>query len=658
MELPPRDLPAQHKVLWFLSLTFSCCSFILVEIAGLSANTARSSSSKACADQTVRFFNALFAKMDQLVSAHGCYRVRSHPDEYLCLAGYPELRVDHAKICVELALALHSLINSIGESAKVNLALNIAINTGTAYAAVFGRSRIAFDVIGEDIVLLNRMINVTKPGRILVTRTTFDQLPEGYKGESGPFLEPNKSKEKTHSSGQTVLSLYDAPQSASCMSRLLNAINKEVPEHSGSRSGLAALEESMFKPKNVRDCLVQALEPDLNQFPSLEMQLKLAGLRLSKSEEKHLAKQVDEMKERKDMPSPFLTAHSLPPLIDLKELPLSTNSPSGLMSPHFITLAFQPFDDHNPKNTNSDNYLKPPQHLEAQEPGVEDCESRNGLSLIKVDESSYYLNQRPVMIGPSLLLALLTLIYLFFVNLMLLPRSTEFYLINTISALFMAACTVLHFGEKLHKSFAFASRVSKYWSRIVLHLVLTALIAASNFSNLVCPFWSPIIVQFQCQFGLWSLQSRANDSFHLNVIMTQDSPQPCNHCPIPSFVSILCCLVALVPLVTCPPPSTSQALRTAVSLTLCAVQLMALTIVLDPPSLGQDQSNQSDSRREQEENRRKMTVSVHLGYFLQNCMFQLAFAIFTIALPRTLDLLHRLNYLWKIQVTRTILESV
>ncbi|KAL7055059.1 hypothetical protein AAHC03_024369 [Spirometra sp. Aus1] len=56
---------------------------------------------------------------------------------------------------------------------------------------------LAFDLLGPDVVFLRQLRSATIPGRVLVSRSTFDQLPEGYEGEIGPFFASTSSSPDT-----------------------------------------------------------------------------------------------------------------------------------------------------------------------------------------------------------------------------------------------------------------------------------------------------------------------------------------------------------------------------------------------------------------------------------------------------------------------------
>ncbi|VDD82735.1 unnamed protein product [Mesocestoides corti] len=89
-------------------------------------------------------------------------------------------------------VCLRLLTLSISSSARVRLEARIAIHTGEAYAAVLGQSMLTFDLLGPDLVHLRRHLRgAAQSGRVLVSRATFDQLPEGYEGEIGPTVSGN-----------------------------------------------------------------------------------------------------------------------------------------------------------------------------------------------------------------------------------------------------------------------------------------------------------------------------------------------------------------------------------------------------------------------------------------------------------------------------------
>ncbi|KAL5105698.1 Ca 2 calmodulin-responsive adenylate cyclase [Taenia crassiceps] len=148
----------------------------------------------------VAFTNHFIGQIKALCENHGCYAVHVRPGEVLCIAGYPEVRVDHANSCVQLALGINRLLRSLSNAARIKLEARMAIHTGEAYAALLGQSALTFDLLGADVFHLRRHLRTAaKPGRVLVSRATFDQLPEGYEGELGPtVVDPSTNRHVVH----------------------------------------------------------------------------------------------------------------------------------------------------------------------------------------------------------------------------------------------------------------------------------------------------------------------------------------------------------------------------------------------------------------------------------------------------------------------------
>ncbi|KAF5404564.1 hypothetical protein PHET_01971, partial [Paragonimus heterotremus] len=167
-------------------------SFLSAELVGLSSLAsvvACSPTQSAATQQFALVVNELFGCFDRIARAQGCYRVRLNSVEYLCIAGYPETRVDHARCCVDFGLTMLRIVNELAEMANVQLELKVAVHTGTAYAAVLGRSRLGFDLTGDDVTYTSHLRQAaSRFGRVLASRATFNQLPEGFRGEAGPVL--------------------------------------------------------------------------------------------------------------------------------------------------------------------------------------------------------------------------------------------------------------------------------------------------------------------------------------------------------------------------------------------------------------------------------------------------------------------------------------
>ncbi|VDP69454.1 unnamed protein product [Echinostoma caproni] len=177
-----------------------------VELVGLptvASVVASASSGTVGCQQFVAFLNDIFGCFDRLARTEGCYRTRLNAIEYMCIAGYPETRVDHARSCVDFGLAMLKTVNELAQMTNMQLELRVAVHTGTAYAAVLGRSRLGFELTGTDVDFVSQLRQLAnRPGRVLTSRATFGQLPEGFRGEPGPTVP---------FPGPTLTPSYDSP---------------------------------------------------------------------------------------------------------------------------------------------------------------------------------------------------------------------------------------------------------------------------------------------------------------------------------------------------------------------------------------------------------------------------------------------------------------
>ncbi|KAF7262250.1 hypothetical protein EG68_00392 [Paragonimus skrjabini miyazakii] len=91
-------------------------SFLSAELVGLSSLASVVACSPTQLEATQQFalvVNELFGCFDRIARAQGCYRVRLNSVEYLCIAGYPETRVDHARCCVDFGLTMLRIVKLV-----------------------------------------------------------------------------------------------------------------------------------------------------------------------------------------------------------------------------------------------------------------------------------------------------------------------------------------------------------------------------------------------------------------------------------------------------------------------------------------------------------------------------------------------------------------
>jgi guanylate cyclase len=160
------------------------------------------------AAEVVGFLDDLFSHFDTLADRYGLEKIKTIGDSYMVAAGVPTPRPDHARALTLMALDMLAAMRSSDDVGHERLELRIGINSGPVVAGVIGRKRFLYDLWGDAVNTASRMESHGTPGRIQVTRATYELLRDEFVCEPRGAI-PVKGKgevEVWH-----VLGLRDAP---------------------------------------------------------------------------------------------------------------------------------------------------------------------------------------------------------------------------------------------------------------------------------------------------------------------------------------------------------------------------------------------------------------------------------------------------------------
>jgi adenylate cyclase len=127
----------------------------------------------------VGHLDRLFSHFDDLAERYGVEKIKTIGDCYMVAAGVPTPRPDHARA---LALMALDMLDDEGV-AELRLELRIGINSGPVVAGVIGRKRFLYDLWGDAVNTASRMESHGAPGRIQITRSTYELLAEEFECE-------------------------------------------------------------------------------------------------------------------------------------------------------------------------------------------------------------------------------------------------------------------------------------------------------------------------------------------------------------------------------------------------------------------------------------------------------------------------------------------
>jgi len=133
--------------------------------------------------EVVGYLDRLFSHFDELAERYGLEKIKTIGDCYMVAAGVPTPRPDHARALALMALDMLEAMRSNDEVGHLGHELRIGINSGPVVAGVIGRKRFLYDLWGDAVNMASRMESHGTPGRIQITRATYELLADEFECE-------------------------------------------------------------------------------------------------------------------------------------------------------------------------------------------------------------------------------------------------------------------------------------------------------------------------------------------------------------------------------------------------------------------------------------------------------------------------------------------
>jgi adenylate cyclase len=133
--------------------------------------------------EVVGYLDHLFSHFDELAERWGLEKIKTIGDCYMVAAGVPTPRPDHARALALMALDMIEAMRSNDDVAHLGLELRAGINSGPVVAGVIGRKRFLYDLWGDAVNTASRMESHGTPGRIQITRATYELLADEFECE-------------------------------------------------------------------------------------------------------------------------------------------------------------------------------------------------------------------------------------------------------------------------------------------------------------------------------------------------------------------------------------------------------------------------------------------------------------------------------------------
>src|SRR5436190_18471263 len=133
--------------------------------------------------EVVGYLDHLFSHFDELAERYGLEKIKTIGDCYMVAAGVPTPRPDHARALAFMALDMLDAMRTADQVAHLGLELRVGINSGPVVAGVLGRKRFLYDLWGDAVNTASRMESPGTPGRIQITRATYELLADEFEFE-------------------------------------------------------------------------------------------------------------------------------------------------------------------------------------------------------------------------------------------------------------------------------------------------------------------------------------------------------------------------------------------------------------------------------------------------------------------------------------------
>jgi adenylate cyclase len=155
--------------------SFTSASILFADVADFTPMSERLSPARV-----VEMLDQLFGHFDELAERYDVEKIKTLGDCYMAASGIPSPRPDHAHCLAHMALDMLDAVREHGAVGSLDFELRIGINSGPVVAGVIGRKRFLYDLWGDAVNTAGRMQTDGTPGRIQITRATYELLKDEF----------------------------------------------------------------------------------------------------------------------------------------------------------------------------------------------------------------------------------------------------------------------------------------------------------------------------------------------------------------------------------------------------------------------------------------------------------------------------------------------
>jgi len=126
-----------------------------------------------------------FKAFDEIISKYGLEKIKTIGDSYMCAGGLPTPDENHvvnmAKAAIEIRDFVASEKNKNNDMPKFDV--RIGLHTGDVVAGIVGLKKWQYDIWGDTVNIASRMESASKPGKINISETTYNEIKSEFNCE-------------------------------------------------------------------------------------------------------------------------------------------------------------------------------------------------------------------------------------------------------------------------------------------------------------------------------------------------------------------------------------------------------------------------------------------------------------------------------------------
>lgn len=158
-----------------ISDAYNNCTVLFLDMVSFTAF-----SSTVSPSEIVMILNSVFSRFDAICKKYGVEKIKTIGDAYMAVCGL-ENEADHALKTVEAAWEMLETLETMNkESENRTIQFRCGVNSGQVVGGVIGSEKFQFDIWGDCVNVASRLESTGLPGRVQVSRSTYELCHQQY----------------------------------------------------------------------------------------------------------------------------------------------------------------------------------------------------------------------------------------------------------------------------------------------------------------------------------------------------------------------------------------------------------------------------------------------------------------------------------------------